>query len=191
LTPLAMILVMACLFTTMNSFQTTFALARGLSFDIFYISYTLAVIVVRLVVARLFRDTAVDRVVVAATAGIGVALLGFLAVGSNAYVYAAASALLGGAYGLALPAMQARAVNFAPPAARSRMLPLAGLLFQVVILAFPLVAGAVITAFGYQAVFALLCCLAVALTALGLRRSPSARSPIPQPPSGLHSQLGR
>jgi MFS family permease len=170
-TPLLMILLAACLFTTMNSFQTTFAQSRGLSFDVFYISYTAAVIVVRLVVARALRDPAADRVVLGSTIGITVAVLAFLAVGSNVLIYAAASALLGGAYGLALPAAQARAVNLAPAADRPRMLPLAGLLFQIAILAFPLAAGAVIITFGYRVLFALLLCFAIAISLLGLRRS--------------------
>ena len=167
-TPLVMILIMACLFTTMISFQATFAQSRGLSFDVFYISYTAAVIVVRLVVARFFRDTAIDGVVIGATAGIAVALACFLVVDTSTGRYAVASAVLGGAYGLALPALQARAVNFAPVADRSRMLPLAGLLFQIVILAFPVVAGAVIAGFGYQTVFVVLVALAVGLLALSM-----------------------
>lgn len=170
-TPLLMILLAACLFTTMNSFQTTFAQSRGLSFDVFYISYTVAVIVVRLVVARALRDPAADRVVLGSTVGITVAVLAFLAVGSNPLVYAAASALLGAAYGLALPAAQARAVNLAPIGDRPRMLPLAGLLFQIAILVFPLAAGAMIIAFGYRVLFGVLLCFAVAVSLLGLRRS--------------------
>jgi MFS family permease len=169
LTPLVMILITACLFTTMNSFQTTFAQSRGLRFDVYYVTYTVAVIVARLVVAPFFRDTSVRPVVLGATLGIGVALVGFLFTGSSVARYGAASALLGAAYGLALPAIQARAVNLAPVADRARMLPLAGLVFQTVILAFPLVAGAVITAFGYQSVFVVLVGLAAALVALGLR----------------------
>jgi MFS family permease len=187
-TPLVMILLMACLFTAMNSFQTTFAQSRGLSFDVFYVSYTTAVIVVRLVVARALRDSAVDRVVIASTIGISVAVLAFLAVGANPLLYAAASALLGGAYGLALPAMQARAVNFAPTADRRRMLPLAGLLFQIAILGFPLVAGAVITAFGYRVLFAVLFCFAVAVSLLGLRRSPTSRAAARRPSVAMHQQ---
>jgi hypothetical protein len=41
-----------------------------------------------------------------------------------------------------------------------------------VILGFPVVAGAVITTFGYQTVFVVLFCLAAAACALGLRPSP-------------------
>ncbi|MEV4517559.1 MFS transporter [Dactylosporangium sp. NPDC049525] len=172
LRPLAMILLLACLFTTMNSFQTTFAQLRGLSFDVFYTGYTVSVIAVRLVMARFFRDTGTDRTVIVATAGVSVAVLGFLAVGSHVALYATFSVLLGGAYGLALPAIQARAVNFAPIGDRARMLPLAGLLFQIVILGFPMVAGAVIATFGYQTVFLVLFCLAAAVWLLSLQRSP-------------------
>lgn len=176
--PLAMVLLAACLFTTMASFQTTFAASRRLPFDVFYLSYTGAVILVRLVVARALPDLAARRVVVASSAGITLAVLLFLVVGSNVALYALASTLLGAAYGLALPAAQARAVNLAPPLERPRMLPLAGLLFQVVILAFPLAAGAIIVEGGYVVLFGVLLAFGVGITLLGL---PRLQSPIPAP----------
>jgi MFS family permease len=168
--PLVTVLLAACLFTTMASFQTTFAASRRLPFAVFYLSYTGAVILVRLVVARALPDLAARAVVVASSAGITLAVLLFLAVGSNVAVYATASMLLGAAYGLALPAAQARAVNLAPPLDRPRMLPLAGLLFQVVILAFPLAAGAIIVEGGYVVLFGVLLAFGVGITVLGLVR---------------------
>jgi MFS family permease len=172
--PLLMILLAACLFTTMTSFQTTFAASRQLPFAVFYFFYTVAVILVRMLVARALPDLAARKVVVPSTAGITLAVLLFLAVGSNVAIYAAASALLGAAYGLALPAAQARAVNLAVSRDRSRMLPLAGLLFQVVILAFPLVAGAIIVAAGYVVLFGVLLAFSVGITLLGWPRRRSA-----------------
>ena len=48
---LVMIVLFACLFTTMTSFQTTFAGARGLDFSVYYLSYTAAVIISRFGIA--------------------------------------------------------------------------------------------------------------------------------------------
>ena len=171
LLPLIMVLLSACLFTTMNSFQTTFAASRGLSFDIFYGGYTVAVIAVRLGLSPLLADSASDRVVRLSTAGIVVAVVGFLFVGSNAILYCVLSVLLGITYGMALPALQARAVNLAAPDQRPKLLPLAGLLFEVAILVFPLVAGYVIRLGGYRVLFIVLLAFALSVAVLALPRS--------------------
>ncbi|WP_157474538.1 hypothetical protein [Parafrankia sp. EUN1f] len=92
-----------------------------------------------------------------------------------------ASLALGCTYGLGLPAFQARAVNLAGPAERARMLPMAGLLFEVAILVFPLVAGAVVGSAGYRGLFALLIGITAAVTALGQIRGRRAE-PVAAPP---------
>ncbi|WP_163554528.1 MFS transporter [Candidatus Frankia alpina] len=165
--PLAMVLLSACVFTTMNSFQTTFADSRQLDFDIFYVTYAVAVIAVRLGLARMLPDSASDRVVAVTTVGMTAAAVAFVFVGTSPVLYCLASLLLGCTYGLGLPAFQARAVNLAGPEERVRMLPMAGLLFEVAILAFPLVAGAVVHANGYRGLFVLLIAITGVVTALG------------------------
>jgi len=176
LVPLAMVLLCACLFTTMNSFQTTFADSRGLNYDIFYACYTVAVIAVRLGLSPLLSNSASDRVVRLSTMGIVVAVIGFLLVGSSPLLYATVSVLLGVTYGMALPAVQARAVNFAEPEQRPKLLPLAGLLFEVAVLVFPLVAGFLIRLGSYRLLFAVLLVFSSAVALLGLRRSTPAEA---------------
>ena len=87
-----------------------------------------------------------------------------------------ASALLGLGYGLALPSVQAQAVNVSEESVRSRVLPMTGLLFQVAILGFPLIAGWVIAALGYAALFAVLVSLVLAQVAIGWWRYSAVRS---------------
>ncbi len=169
--PLVMVLLSACLFTTMNSFQTTFAENRGLNYDLFYAGYTIAVITVRLGLSRMLADSASDRVVRLSTLGIVAAVVGFLLVGSNPVLYLVVSVLLGSTYGLALPAVQARAVNLTVPSLRPKLLPLAGLLFEVAILAFPLAAGFLIRLGSYRLLFGVLLVFSIATAMLGLRRS--------------------
>jgi predicted MFS family arabinose efflux permease len=167
--PLLTILLCACLFTTMNSFQTTFAASRGLSFGIFYACYTLAVIFARFVLAPLLRDSGSPRILAIASSGIVVSILLFIWVGRSGYLYGVASVALGVTYGLTLPALQGGAVNASADNNRLRILPIAGLLFEVAILAFPLASGEIITRAGYTVVFIVLLVFAVAIAGLGAR----------------------
>ena len=167
---LTMILIFACLFTTLTSFQTTFAEERGLDFSVYYLSYTAAVILSRFGIAN-FAARYDTRLVVAVSAGVtALSVASFLLVGSSTLLYALASGFVGIGYGLALPAAQAQAVNVSDRAVRPRVLPLAGLLFETMILAFPLLAGWVISGFGYGAVFVLLVFLCMVQAGLGWER---------------------
>jgi len=116
------------------------------------------------------------RLVIAASVSVmALAVAAFLVVGSSALLYGAASALVGLGYGLALPSVQAQAVNVSEDAVRPRVLPLAGMLFQAAILGFPLLAGWVIAGFGYGTLFAVLVSLAVAQATIGWWRYSASR----------------
>jgi MFS family permease len=167
---LVMILLFACLFTTLTSFQTTFARAQGLDFSVFYLSYTAAVILSRFGIATFVARYDTRLVISVSVSLTAVSVASFLFVGSNAVFYGLASASVGLGYGLALPAAQAQAVNVSEEPVRPRVLPLAGLLFETMILAFPLLAGWVISGFGYGAVFVLLVSLCLLQAGLGWER---------------------
>ena len=164
---LVMILLFACLFTSMIQFQTTFAGSRGLDYAVFYVTYTVAVIFSRFVLAGMATRFDARLVVASAVSVMALAVAAFLVVGSSALLYGTASALLGLGYGLALPSVQAQAVNVSEESVRSRVLPMTGLLFQAAILGFPLIAGWVIAALGYAALFAVLVSLVLAQAAIG------------------------
>jgi len=62
--------------------------------------------------------------------------------------------------------VQAQAVNVSEEQVRPRVLPMAGMLFEGAILGFPLVAGWIITGFGYRAIFAVLLAFALVQVAI-------------------------
>jgi predicted MFS family arabinose efflux permease len=163
---LVMILLFACLFTTMTSFQPTFAGERGLDYSVFYVAYTVAVIFSRFVLAGLAARFDSRLVIAGSVSVMALAVASFLTVGSNTLFYGISSALLGLGYGLALPSVQAQAVNISEEQVRPRVLPMAGMLFEGAILGFPLVAGWVITGFGYRALFAVLLAFALVQVAI-------------------------
>jgi MFS family permease len=172
---LFMILLFACLFTTLTSFQTTFARAQDLDFSVFYLSYTAAVILSRFGIASFVASYDTRLVIAASVSLMAFSVASFLFVGSNGVFYGLASASVGIGYGLALPAAQAQAVNVSEESIRQRVLPLAGLLFETMILAFPLLAGWVISGFGYGAVFVLLVFLCLVQAGLVWERYVTAR----------------
>ncbi len=172
---LVMILLFACLFTTLTSFQTTFARAQDLDFSVFYLSYTAAVILSRFGIAGFAARYDTRLVIAVAVSLMALSVASFLFVGSNAVLYGLASAAVGLGYGLALPSAQAQAVNVSEESVRPRVLPLAGLLFETMILAFPLLAGWVISNLGYGAVFVLLVVLCLLQAGLAWERYVRAR----------------
>jgi MFS family permease len=174
---LAMVMLFACLFTSLTQFQTTFASARGLDFSVFYVAYTIAVIASRFGLAPLTYRFDTRLVIATAVSVMALAVAGFLTVGESTLLYAAASAFVGLGYGLALPSVQAQAVNVSGEEVRSKVLPLAGLLFQAAILLFPLVAGWLIVVLGYPALFAVLIFFAAAQAAIAWWRVFAARKP--------------
>ena len=116
------------------------------------------------------------RLVIAASVSVmALAVAAFLLVGSSTALYGAASVFVGLGYGLALPSVQAQAVNVSDEEVRPRVLPLAGLLFQLAILAFPLASGYLIAALGYPALFAVLVSFAGAQAAIAWWRYAAAR----------------
>lgn len=173
--PLVMMLLFACLFTSMTSFQTTFAGARGLDFSVYYVTYTVAVIFSRFVLAGAVARYDARLVIAAAVSVMALAMGAFLGVGSSTVVYGVASAALGIGYGLALPTVQAHAVNVSEASMRPRILPIAGLLFQAAILGFPLIAGRLITGFGYQTLFVVLASFTLVLVGISWWRFAAAR----------------
>jgi MFS family permease len=172
---LGMITLFACLFTSMTSFQTTFANARGLDYSVYYVAYTVAVIFSRFVLARVVSRFDPRLAIAGSVSVMALAVASFLLVGSSAPIYGLASTLLGLGYGLALPSVQAQAVNVSEEAVRPRVLPIAGLLFQAAILGFPLIAGWLIARFGYGTLFAVLVSFALLQVGIGWWRFAAAR----------------
>jgi MFS family permease len=173
---LVLILLFACLFTSMTQFQTTFASARGLDYAVFYTAYTVSVIFSRFVLVGRASRHGTQLVIAVAISVMALAVASFFMVGSSVILYGAASSFLGLGYGLALPATQAQAVNVSDEWVRPRILPIAGLLFQAAILGFPLLAGWVIAGFGYQALLALLLSFVLVQAGIGWWRFVASRS---------------
>jgi MFS family permease len=159
---LLMVLLGACVFTTMTAFQPGFAASTGQSAMVFYAFYTLGVIVPRFAVTRLlarWRPAAATTVLLA---GMCLSLAGFTLAGHDRVLYAVSATMLGVSYGLAYPLIQAQAANGAPGEFRHWTLWYFSLAYFAGLYGFPLIASLVITLGGYPALIAVLLIIGIA-----------------------------
>jgi MFS family permease len=166
---LLMVLLGACVFTTMTAFQPALASGRSQSAPVFYAFYTLGVIAPRFTVTRLLARSRPAAATTALLAGMCLALGGFMLAGHNRVLYAVSAAVLGVSYGLVYPLIQARAADAAPGELRHWTLWYFSLAYFAGLYGFPLIASLVIALGGYQAIMAVLLTISVAELAVSAR----------------------
>lgn len=177
---LLMVLLGACVFTTMTAFQPALASGTSQSAPVFYAFYTLGVIVPRFTVTRLLARSRPAAATTALLAGMCLALGGFMLAGHNRVLYAVSAAALGVSYGLAYPLIQARAADSTPGELRHWTLWYFSLAYFTGLYGFPLIASLVIARGGYQAIMAVLLTISVAELAISARtQDPAKRKPAP------------
>ena len=178
---LLMVLLGACVFTTMTAYQVTFAASRGLSSSVFFACYTLGVIVPRFTVTSVLARWSPAAATAVLLAGMCLSLAGFLLTGHDPVLYAASSALLGVTYGLAYPLIQAGAADSAPGRLRHWALWYFSLAYFAGLYGFPLIAGTVIALGGYQDLLAVLLVIGVtelAISVMARRHATGTRQPV-------------
>jgi MFS family permease len=166
---LIMVLLGACVFSAMTTYQTTFASSRGIDSAYFYAAYTLGVIVPRFTVSRRISAWDPARTTMLLLAGMCAAVALFLLVGHNVILYAISSLILGITYGLAYPLIQAQAANHAPGPLRHWALWYFSLAYFIGVYGFPLIAGTVIVVAGYQIFVAALLVIAAMELAIAVK----------------------
>lgn len=164
--PLSMVFLGACMFSSMMNFQTTFAVSKGLDFQVFYVFYIAATIVSRFALSHAVNRANPYIMTALLLAVMCASLASFAFVGKSAVLYALSSTLLGSSYGLVYPLLQAHAVNLTVPHLRDRVLAYFSFSYFVAVFGFPLVSGWVIVRYGYDAFVLVL--LAVAAIELGI-----------------------
>jgi MFS family permease len=172
---LLMVLLGACVFTTMTAFQPALASGRSQSAPVFYAFYTLGVIVPRFTVTRLLARSRPAAMTTALLAGMCLSLGGFMLAGHNRVLYAISAAALGVSYGLVYPLIQTRAADSTPGELRHWTLWYFSLAYFAGLYGFPFIASLVITLVGSQALMAVLLTISVAELAVSVRTHDPAR----------------
>lgn len=139
-----MVLIGACIFSSMMSFQTLFAQERILDFSFFYISYTVAVIGSRFLLSDLINRIQINLVVVYLLLIMIMSIILFNYAFSN-LLYSIASILLGVSYGLVYPLIQNLSLKYVAPTDKKQVLTVFSLFYFMGIYLFPFIGGGILT----------------------------------------------
>lgn len=175
--PVFMVFIGASVFAGLNNFQTVFADERGLDYAAYFLTYTITVVLFRVVLAR-FKGGPNPYLVIAFLQYImfgSVAL--FMVIGGSYPLYLTVAFLFGIGYGVSYPILVAMAANDAHEDLLAQTLQFFALTYFIGIFGFPLVAGWMIVEVGTMALLVLVATLAAFEATMALLRGLSRRSP--------------
>ena len=174
---LVMVLLGACVFSTMTTYQAALAASMGVNPSVFYACYTAGVIIPRFTMTRVLSRVRPATATTVLLAMMCASLAGFCLAGHDAALYAASSALLGVSYGLTYPLIQAQAADSVADQLRHWALWYFSLAYFAGLYGFPLIAGAIIATCGYQGLIACLLVIAALELAVSARRTREISTP--------------
>lgn len=173
--PIIMVCLGASVFAGLNNFQTVFADDRGLDYAVFFLVYTITVVVFRLVLVR-FKGGAAPYLTIAVLQYIMCAsVVLFIFSGDSVALYVGVAVLFGIGYGVSYPILVAVTANDAREDLGPQTLQLFALSYFVGIFGFPLVAGWLIVEIGTAPLLFLVAVLALIEASMALRRGTKNR----------------
>ncbi|MEM8977592.1 MAG: MFS transporter [Pseudomonadota bacterium] len=174
--PVVMVTLGASVFASAFNFQTIYAEENYLDYPLFFLVYTVTVIVGRFVVAAFMLKLPPYLLIAGFLSCMTFGILALIPSDPSILRYIACAFLLGIGYGLAYPIVKSMAANDALPGLQDATLQLFGLGYFVGIFAFPFGAAALFQSFGMAALLWCAAALAAMETTLALNRYLSDRS---------------
>lgn len=171
LVPVVMVCLGASVFAGINNFQTVFADARGLDYSVYFLAYTVTVIVFRLLLVG-FRGGSSPYLTIAGLQYVMCAsVVLFIFMGGDETLYILFAILFGIGYGASYPILAAMAANDAAEGLMPQTLQLFALTYFVGIFGFPLIAGWLIVETGPMPLLVLVAALAGIEATMAARRA--------------------
>ena len=171
LLPVVMVCLGASVFAGLNNFQTVFADARGLDYANFFLTYTITVVIFRLVLARFKGGKNPYRTIALLQYVMCLSIIVFIFSGASLPLYLGVAVLFGIGYGVSYPILVAMAANDANDDLSAQTLQVFALSYFIGIFGFPLIAGWMIVDIGTRPLLIVIAVLAVVEATLALRRS--------------------
>lgn len=169
--PVVMVCLGASVFAGLNNFQTVFADARGLDYAAFFLTYTVTVVLLRLVLARFKGGANPYRTIAVLQYIMCLSVVLFIFSGDNLPLYLLVAVLFGIGYGVSYPILVAMAAQDANEDLSAQTLQIFALTYFIGIFGFPLVAGWMIVEVGAGPLLGLVTLMAAVEASLALRRA--------------------
>lgn len=176
LLPIIMVCLGASVFAGMNNFQTVFAEDKGLQYSWFFLSYTITVVVFRIILVKFKGGSNPYRTIALLQTLMFVSVVIFYLMPNNQFLYVLVAVLFGLGYGVSYPILVAMAANDADEEFLPQCLQLFSLTYFIGIFGFPLIAGYIIVEVGTSTLLIIVAVLAFIETSLAFSRSFSRRS---------------
>ncbi len=145
----AALFLAGCIYTSMMNLQTTFAAARGLDYGVFYTFYTFAVVFSRFALSKPISKLSPSTSMIGLLALMTVALASYNWADRSVIVYAIASLVLGGTYGLVYPVMQGQLTKYSHDELVAPTMVYFSLSYFIAVYLFPFVTASFATRYGY------------------------------------------
>lgn len=146
--PVTMVCLGASVFAGLNNFQTVFADARGLDYASFFVTYTVTVVVCRLMLARFKGGANPYRTIALLQYVMSLSIVLFIFSGSSVPLYLLVAVLFGVGYGVSYPILVAMTANDVDEDLSAQTLQVFALTYFIGIFGFPLIAGWMIVEVG-------------------------------------------
>lgn len=169
--PIIMVFLGASVFAGMNNFQTVYADARGLDYANFFLTYTITVVILRLVLAKFKGGSNPYFTIALLQTCMVLSVVLFLFSGANFSLYLMVAVLFGIGYGVSYPLVVSVTAGDARDDLSAQTLQLFALSYFIGIFGFPLIAGWMIVEVGVTPLLILVAAMAAIEASMALSRS--------------------
>lgn len=173
--PIYMVGIGASVFAAMTNFQVVYAMQNGFEYTDYFLAYTAAVIICRVLFAEFAGGRNPYGAITLLLLVMSVSVALFVYLGDSRIFYIIGAALFGIGYGVAYPIVKAMAANESDPALMPQTMQLFGLSYFLGVFGFPFVAGWLIVTVGLPALLVTALGLAVLETILAAHRYVAGR----------------
>ncbi|WP_423909684.1 MFS transporter [Candidatus Spongiihabitans sp.] len=145
--PIVMVGLGASVFAGVTNFQTEYAIQKGQDYSIYFITYTITVIVCRVIFAEFIGGDKPYFVIFVLLAIMSISILVFIYLDNSQWLYIAGALLFGIGYGVSYPIVKAMAANEAREDIMPQTMQFFGISYFLGVFGFPLIAGILISEF--------------------------------------------
>ncbi len=161
LIPIIMVGLGASVFAGVTNFQTEYATQNGQDYSFYFITYTIAVIVCRVIFVEFVGGEKPYFAIFILLVVMSISILVFIYLDNRQWMYIVGALLFGIGYGVSYPVVKAMAANEAEKDILPQTMQIFGISYFLGVFAFPLIAGIMITEIGMLSLMIIVLALSI------------------------------